>query len=233
MSWFKKWNPAQVGADIELLSLHIPKTAGTSFHRTLQSVYGEERVVRFELIKGEPFLNSSPYDGAGLPKAARVIHGHFTMESIRANFDIKEVPIITWVRNPVDRVISNYYYLAQRLNEIVDEDRNHWHILEKMQKSLHEFAQAEVNRNRMSKFLEGLELRDLFFVGIVENYNQDLEWLAKKLKWTNYQSETDNVSGSKGRFVAETLRSEIEALNQRDMELYKTALQLSEKRSQL
>ena len=233
MSWIKKFTSKKEPSSVALLSLHIPKTAGTSFHRTLQSIYGAEHVARFEWIKGRPFLNSSPYHDQGLPENTKVIHGHFTVPAIRDVFPLGEVPVITWVRNPVDRVISNYYYLSKRLEEIVDEESNHWHILEKMQKTLLEFAHAEVNRNRISKFLEGVELEDLFFVGVVENYNDELQYLAQKLNWSNYQSERDNVSGSKGRFVSDAVRSEIEALNQKDMEVYHRAVKLSEKRSSL
>jgi hypothetical protein len=233
MSWVKKITSKSDSTAIELLSLHIPKTAGTSFHRTLQSVYGDKHVVRFEWIKGQPFMNSEPYAGQGLPAQSKVIHGHYTTKAIRELFPLEEVPVITWVRNPVDRVISNYYYLAKRLEEIVDEESNHWHILEKMQKSLLEFAHAEVNRNRISKFLAGADLEDFFFVGVVENYNEELEYLAQKLNWSNYQSERDNVSGSKSRFVSEAVRDEIQALNQKDMEVYRRALILSEKRSKL
>ena len=233
MSFLKKFKTRDVNAQVELLSLHIPKTAGTSFHRTLESVYGEGGVARFELIKGEPFLNSKRYEGKGLPEGTKAVHGHFTRAAVEKNLELKNIPLITWLRNPVDRVVSNYYYLAKRLDEIVDEENNHWHILEKMQKSLSEFARAEVNRNRMSKFLEGIPLEEIYFVGIVENYDRDLEYLAKKLKWPNYISETDNVSGSKSRFVPDAVRREIQDLNQIDMELYRDALERSEKRLQL
>ncbi len=42
---------------LELISLHIPKTAGTSFRSNLVNVYGKKAVARFDILKGKIWLD--------------------------------------------------------------------------------------------------------------------------------------------------------------------------------
>ncbi|WP_421947534.1 hypothetical protein [Phaeodactylibacter xiamenensis] len=39
---------SKIGNQLELLSFHIPKSAGTSFRNMLRDVYGAEAVLRFD-----------------------------------------------------------------------------------------------------------------------------------------------------------------------------------------
>lgn len=213
----------------ELISIHIPKTAGTSFRNILKSVYGEKNVVRFDIsMRGVVRLNEKPYAEKQLP-SAKVIHGHFSYEAIKSCYGIPEgCPVITWLRDPVQRVASNYYYLESRLIDILQEEKHDLHILEKMQRSLPEFARAEINRNRMSKFLNGVELKNLTFIGIQEQFEIDLPLLAAKLKWPrvpvvlyhNVTSEKEN------RQIPDDLAEEIRSLNAEDVRLYEEAMAL-------
>ena len=93
-----------------LISLHIPKTAGTSFRNILKSVYGENQVVRFDISRmGVVRMNENVYQKSKLPNV-KVIHGHFTFQDLSGSFTLPETyKLITWMRDPVKRVISNYY----------------------------------------------------------------------------------------------------------------------------
>ena len=219
---------------IELISVHIPKTAGTSFRNTLKAVYGEEAVVRLDVdvIGGKEILrvNQAAYTDKTLPKQARVIHGHFCPGELSDRFTLpQEHQIITWLRDPVDRVASNYYYLAKRLAEELDEVGKNLNILSKMQRTLLEYAEDELNRNRISKFLHGTPLEQLAFVGIQEYYTEDLQVLAKLLKWTDFTEFKHNVTASKYEVSPEE-RAEIAALNDLDVKLYDAALKLRQNR---
>lgn len=210
----------------ELISLHIPKTAGTSFRNILKLMYGEDQVVRFDIrMGGLVFLNEEPYLENYLP-AAKVIHGHFSYENLNAGFKIPEnCPIITWLRDPVQRVVSNYYYLEKRLIDILQEEKNQLHILGKMQRSLIEYARADINRNRMSQFLAGIELKDLAFIGIQEQFAADLPMLAARLNWS-YVPEViyDNItSENEMRVLPEAIIEEIRTLNAEDVRLFAEA----------
>jgi len=223
---------AAPASGLELISIHIPKTAGTSFRNTLKGVYGEQGVVRLDigLVRQEVRVNEQRYEQRQLPAPTRVAHGHFSYPLLKKNFDLPEgLPIITWLRDPVERVISNYFYLAKRLAEELEEERKGLNILKKMQRSLLEYAEYEPSQNRMAKFLEGLALEDLLFVGIQEDYDRSLERLAGLLGWEDYPVFHHNLTGEKDRGVTPAERARIRELNQRDVVLYERALALLEK----
>jgi hypothetical protein len=221
MDFFHKKSP-------QLISIHIPKTAGTSFRNILKQVYGEKEVVRFDIsMRGVVRLNEHPYEKNDLPKA-RVLHGHFSYEAIVSKFKLsEEIPLITWVRDPVQRVISNYQYLESRLIDILQEEKHDLHILEKMQRSLIEYARTEINRNRQSKFLKGIRPDQFAFIGITEYFENDLKLMSDKLGW-NQIPETlyHNVTDATPHPVSDAERDEIRSLNADDVSLYNQILEL-------
>jgi len=209
----------------ELISLHIPKTAGTSFRHILKEVYGERAVVRFDIRRGVVELNSEVYESEKLP-SAKVLHGHFIYDEIQTKFDLPQnIKKITWLRHPVHRVISNYYYLESRLKTILNEEDRGVNILKKMQRTLSEYAKDERNRNRQSKFLSGISLNKFDYVGITENFEHDLIEMAKILDWPKIPQTTQkNITPSKKSGITDEIFQEIAELNEDDMKLYSEAL---------
>lgn len=216
---------------IELVSVHIPKTAGTSFRHSLLTEYGKKAVARLDIqLEDEAIkLNQKKIDKPDLPSYIKVLHGHFSPYLLEKHFDLpKEAPIVTWLRDPVERVASNYFYLAKRLREELQEEKKQLNILSKMQRSLLEYAGAEVNQNRMYKFLNGMKLREFDFVGIQEYFSEDLSALARFLKWTSPAEFHHNKTGPYE--LSEAERSQIKSWNNLDVQLYEEALKLREAR---
>lgn len=231
-SIFKKKAPPELTAHLELISIHIPKTAGTSFRNSLAGVYGDEAVVRLDigLVRQEVRIREKIYLEKTLPRGTRVIHGHFSYPLLTRHFEVDpSLPIITWLRDPVSRVVSNYYYLAKRLAEELNEEQRGLNILRKMQRSLLQYAQDEANQNRMSRFLEGLSLEKMHFVGLVEQYDEDLKTLAVRMGWENYPVFYHNQTGKDTSSITDAERDIIRSLNQEDVALYEHALLLREK----
>ncbi len=227
MSIFKR--NTKIKAAVKLVSLHIPKTAGTSFRNILKEVYGEEHVVRFD-IKRHVSIENEPFKGRKLKPEIEVIHGHFPYYKLIELIDLPEgVPVITWLRDPVERVISNYYYLEKILQEELQEEKRDLNILAKMQKTLKEYASTEANRNRISKFLKGTTAEDLFFIGFMDHYAEDLKDLARLLKWKDYPVLKQNVTGQKPEVDEDTMQF-IRQLNEEDYSIYNRALQLRAER---
>jgi len=231
---YQRWRERQQKAELELISIHIPKTAGTSFRNTLKGVYGQEAVVRLDIELEVPVVkvNEEPYDERQVPSWAKVVHGHFTYPLLKQHFDLPErqIPIITWVRDPVERVISNYYYLSKRLAEELDEPSKGLNILIKMERKLMEYARDPLNCNRLTKYLQGVPLEKFHFVGIQDHYSEDLNHLAKILDWQNFNEFIHNRTGKAYDQVSDEQRDEIRALNDEDVRLYERALELREKR---
>lgn len=215
-------------SNTDLISLHIPKTAGTSFRNILKSVYGVNAVGRLDFATtGEVRLNNVVFNKNKLPDL-KVIHGHFVYEELFNKFNfVEKYKIITWVRDPVKRVLSNFYYLESRLKELLDEEKNNLDIISKLQRNLIEYARAEINRNRQSKFLAGSKLEDFDFIGIHEFYDQEIIRLSAVMNWNRvpeilYQNKTTGNIKSHSQEIIE----EIHALNHEDVKLYDEALKI-------
>lgn len=216
-----------------LVSVHIPKTAGTSFRQYLKQQYGKDAVIRLDMTLDQQRIkiNEQPYAKNELPPGIKAIHGHFNPVQLGRQFDFSvHLRHITWLRHPVDRVISNYFYLKKRLAEELDEPGKGLNILSKMQRTLMEYASDEVNRNRQSKFLAGMPLSQFDFVGIQEHYNEDVAAMAKEFRWDPaIEVPKYNVTGGK-RQVSDADREAIAELNAADMALYEEGLRLRQKR---
>ena len=228
LRFFRSDKDQRIKNKIELVSVHIPKTAGTSFRNILKTIYGEEAVVRIDIpSKSKVRVNQEDFKESQLDKHIKVAHGHFSPEKLQHHFKVSpEVPVITWLRDPVERVISNYYYLEKILQGIIKEEERGVNILSKMQCSLVEYASREICRNRMSKFLAGIELEELRFVGIQEYFSEDLQLMGKALGWPDVKELYHNATGKTKREVSEAERAEISRLNEIDIEIYQRALAL-------
>ncbi len=216
----------------ELLSLHIPKTAGTSFRNTLKSAYGDNQVLRVDigLVSDELRVEQKIHADRRLPIGARVLHGHFQVPELYKRLELPDnLPVITWLRNPVDRVVSNYYYLAARLREELNEAEKGINLLEKMQRSLMEYAAYKPHQNRISQFLAGRTLESFLFIGFTETYFEDLTNLAAILQWSDYEPFYQNQTPSKSDDLDMKDLDLIRELNQDDIKLYEQAMNLKEK----
>lgn len=227
-----KSTPGVDNNSIELISLHIPKSAGTSFRNTLKQEYGEREVIRLDINNKPkvPRINEKIYEHSTLPKGTRVIHGHFCPADLHDAFILgDDIPMITWLRDPVERVISNYYYLTEILAKELNEQKKGLNLLSRLQRSLMEYARADRNRNRISKFLRGSTLQDFSFVGIQEFYSEDLSAMSKQFSWTTATEFKYNKTAKKYN-VSEENRAEIAKLNQLDIAIYEEGLALRQKR---
>lgn len=224
----------KISNNIELISIHIPKTAGTSFRNVLKSTYGKKSVVRLDIRSGGKRieLEQKAFKRSKLPSSVKVIHGHFRYKDLIECFDINEdIPLVTWMRDPVDRVISNYYYLSEILAKELQEEKKGLNILAKMQRSLLEYARDEISRNRMYKFLDGMPLDKFKFIGIQEHYDEDLSDLMVVMDFESFPKIHVNATVKKREVSQETLE-EIKALNALDMAMYEEALKLREIRTE-
>jgi len=223
----------KIAGNIELLSMHIPKTAGTSFFLILQQAYGKNGVMRMDYRPAfDRFIvRSKPYNSETLPDEIRVLHGHLNYKIISKYLDLNEnVKIITWIRNPVERVISDYYYMLERLKDSFVVDPLHPNILGRMTKSLLEFAQVNYEQNKISKYLKGMNLNNFYFVGIVESFDEDMKELSKQLHWQEMKAIRQNITRKKPSSVSAEVYEAIKSMNHKDWEIYQLALAMRKKR---
>ena len=211
---------------IDIISIHIGKTAGTAFRHVLAQIYGEENA----FWDYPPFVYQPP---APLPDFIRAIHGHFTSERYINYFS--EAKWIVWLRHPILRLISEYFF-AQMCNDSL----NLLHIeLAEKNLSLLEFAENPLARNLQAKQVMGKELIDFAFVGLQEFYSEDLVELQEQMGWKTIEISIENTNPCPNYYQElqailsdSQIIKRLAALNQDDIELYQEAMSLRASRRQ-
>ncbi len=170
--------------NVELISHHIPKTAGTSFYKTITNAYGSkevmgvyERDVCVSLIREEPIWVSSN---------KKVLHGHFPARP----FQLKQFPNakrIIWIRDPVDRAWSNLrHWMANESGEKYLEfktkyiDGYDFSMAELFDKLVHDrFFHDIVGVYKIA--FKAVKPNDFDFIGRTEKYDEDIARLGELL----------------------------------------------------
>jgi hypothetical protein len=219
-------NNSSLASDVELISVHIPKTAGMTFLYVLYQVYGLDQVLWDHPcgVEYDPTSLTSPQK--------RVIHGHFMTHKYDGFFP--NAIRITWVREPMVRLISHYLHIKNR-----PLDKNnpiHMEVVEK-NLSLLEFAEFPDMQNFMSSYTAGRQLTDYYFVGVQDFFNEDLTALKKTMNWGEFTVTINNnnhdtyYNKKLQEYLADReLINQLKSLNSKDVELYEAALNQRAKR---
>ena len=211
------------------ISLHIPKTAGTSLRKIVSAEYPGERLVTI--------YDLSPDFLAGLKprlKRAHAIYGHYSF-GIHELLGI-EGRCVALLRDPVERVISLFHHKATRDdNEYREAIQQGLTLLELLRsESCHEFNNHQVriisghvglemvhNRYWLEQALTNIE-KEFAFVGTTEQFSETVEQLATGLGWKNVPEVLRLNAGDRSAIyeIDEETRNEIRRYNQLDIELY-------------
>lgn len=230
-----------ISNSIELLSIHIPKTGGSSFQKTLQALYGEDAFQRLDFTvrerDGRPrmlatnrtsqaLLDQLHHRGE-LPAATRVLHGHFHYEDFARFFEVPATcQVVTWLRDPVQRIVSNYHYLLSQFDDQVQHTPLSRQLFKRLVKSLPEFASHPRDTNLYADYLRGRELADYDFVGIIEAYGEELVRLGHVLGKADLPQFEVNKARGKAPALDSAQETALAALNQGNLAVYSRALAL-------
>ena len=195
----------------QIISIHVPKSGGTTFIGILQSIYGDKfRIDRRDI----PHMGG--FRGAYIKGEHDCIHGHFQKKKYESwNYDF-----ITWVRHPVERMISQYY--KQRTQRAGRRDE-HQVKLKTDKLSLIEFA--ELKQNEMTEvYFNNCKPSDFAFIGILEKFNSSLDrfekYLGVKIK---RDFEIKNQTKHK-EVISPNKKKQIEEIMSKDMKFYNAVL---------
>lgn len=207
------------------ISIHVPKTAGTSFLNVLKKNYGSKLKADYLDIMNlnAVILHNVKTSFKYPPKFKKydIITGHFKA----SKYTHLNKPLVAWVRNPVDRAISHYYYW--RSLWLKPNKRNWDDKLSELFESGMDLVQfSEIFSNQMSYFLD-VSIEKFKFIGIVENYNTCLQSFGKIFNINIKQSKKLNV-GTKHK-VDKDIRKHIALNHKNDFELYYKAIDLFSK----
>ena len=218
---------------VELISVHVPKSAGTTFSHILARQYGVGLYMDYghepihpALAKKDPEIwrREQAEKAALLPAPTRVIHGHFWAGKYDQIFPGAKK--ITWLREPVQRLISHYFYFKSH----PDLPHPINHRLHEQNLSLLDFARLPALQNVLTRrWLRDTPLSAFDFVGVQEHFAADLAALQRDLGWNPVEITRENPTlheeYERARADAAAF-AELEELNRADLELYRAALAL-------
>lgn len=201
-----------------IIFLHIPKTAGTSFRvsavehfgrKNILFDYGEDSKTTSAQIKNTYYQNKDISEIQKKCSNKKFLSGHFTLAKYREIFP--ESPVITFFRDPVKRVLSEYVHF-----------KNHFDY----QGTLTEFYQSHRFQNKQHHTLSGARPTDLDFYGLTENYEESLELFNLRYGTSLPLSTLNkgNYRGTKKAIATDEQIEEIKQLNQGDLAIYKCAV---------
>ena len=155
-----------------IVSIHIPKTGGSSFAKVLNEVYADKLWVNYDLQ-----WKSETSRRASIPDDAECLHGHFEFDAFDSAYP--GASKITWLRDPVERTISLYRHIMSR------PDRQNDLIMDIYRKrpTLVEFSGIPWVCNQALNYLGGSRPCDYGFVGFLETFPESLKLCAKLLGW--------------------------------------------------
>lgn len=226
--------------DDVIIYIHIPKTGGSTLHNAIQEHYGSR------------FLSTSCNDLSQQQKESIVLIKEHMPFGIHTLLPQSRYRYMTVLRNPVERVISMYYYM--RSKNCPDPDKRKYFSA----MTLHDYVSnneynyfsdiwhkswtcstynlqtrmlaGDLNRCDLKKAINNL---NSFFqvVGITERFAGTLKVINKNFGWNIRPGRKENITPDKPALkdIPDKILQLIRSKNEMDMELYSHANLLLDK----
>ncbi len=220
---------AEIGRTHLIASIHIPKTAGTSFRFLLQAMFGARALFDYGDLVGydTPETVARRALRTAEMRARRdellrdydIIHGHFIADKYAGLFP--GVRFAAFFRDPYQQAVSNYRYLL-RHPEIDHPGVKAFH---EARISLLEFI--EVVTDVQSRFLGQMAVEDLAMVGLTEQYERSIALFAavsgRRLPLEAVRENVNADRQGEAYPIDAAVRKAIDSHRAADVELYRRA----------
>lgn len=217
-----------------LLFLHIPKTAGTTLHNLLSRQFPRNAQLETNFYKDKNQLERIP---AAEREKIRLVRGHFLF-GLHELFPAGTCEYTTVLREPIDRCISNYYFVRRKREDFKSLGAKpiSASLLELCRSG--EFVFVD---NMQVRFLSGdynapfgslteahyeaaVQHLEKHFpvVGIQENFEAYVLWLSDRyrFRFPYYRQHRVNRTRPAVRQIDEETIAALRACNQLDLRLY-------------
>lgn len=209
-----------------LISVHIPKTGGTSFGQILERQFGPRLLKDYgdrPLSHPAPAriwraLASAPGSGGRL-HGFDAVHGHF----LALKYSMVRGDVVTWLREPAQRVVSRYGHYQR--------DLARGKALRPVSglrpgMSLEEFIEIPRFQDTCAKFLAGFPWSRVRCFGFSEDMEEGLERMRRVLGLElgpSVHALANPDRGDAAYPIEPALQRRIEKLNRRDYRLWRYA----------
>ena len=203
-----------------LISVHIPKTAGSTFHEVLVHHYGW-RLKHIHQKKDFGKLNNGKRYWVNKP-FVKAIHGHIIPHE-HWKQQYKNASLVCWLRDPVDRLISAYYHLKKTQDLLNDPNQQ---AFKEIQPDLLMFAEHRAFKSSTRAYqrvLGNCNPADFAFVGRTDNFTEDLRQFEEVFSLPRFDPPKKNIGFNK-REVDDEVRSKLKTKLAAEYEIYNTFL---------
>jgi hypothetical protein len=225
-----------------LVSVHLPKTAGTSFAVALRAHYGARLLEDYAMVplnraRGAREWGALRAGAAALAAGAtghHAVHGHFLPLKYRIALHGRRTDYVTWLRDPVDRLLSHFHYW-KRTSEAVLPNQPLRYRFVREDWSLERFCLGPELRNVYRQYLWGFPPSRFAFVGITEHYDTELGDMGERMlgnasALTNARARVNPDRPATRYPLSAELHARIRLHHAADVALYAWALGQREKR---
>lgn len=227
-----------------LVFIHIPKTAGSTLHSILPNFYKHHYYVDgLHVIRDlGAFKEISPEE----QNSFDVIRGHFTHELLPL---VNDKITLTYLRDPVDRFLSAYYYLKQATwspyYEVVKEMNHIEDFIEFSKKMGRDNVQTRHLAGDISHMLDSSitptdftidgdklldvakeNLKKIDYVFLTKQFDASLIILKKELGWKKpllYKVQNKTIKRQSVAEIDPAIILKIQDLNKQDVALFEAA----------
>jgi len=229
-----------------IISLHTPKAGGSSFKKVLKkefknSFYADvrDRPINKSFNKRvkdvENFRNKFNFSYKLYYQLFNIkcIHGHFLPYKYSYYLDQSDAIFVTWLRDPLERLASHYYYWFRSYNKKKSSHLHRKVVEEKW--TFDAFVFSTEMKNFYHQFLYKFPIENFNFIGITEYFDEDLnyfsqQYLNKKAGSIPKYNTNPNKNGSYFKNNSD-MKNELMKFHDLDYEIYNYALQKRKKRS--
>lgn len=161
-----------------IISIHIPKTAGSSFRELLKLEFGNRLMLDYGDWAGFDTAEAVAHRAVRASDMRKrrdqllenydVIHGHFIADKYAGLFP--DTSFIAFFRDPFQQAMSNYFYLL-RNPQIQHPAVQAFH---KAKMTLDDYLNWDATRNPQTQLLGSVPINALAMVGLTEEFNRGL-----------------------------------------------------------
>jgi hypothetical protein len=207
-----------------IISVHVPKTGGTTFLEFLFNNYSENIVSEYHNLRS---LKDNKLVTI-IPPKTEILHIHYRADKYDKLYP--KAKLLIWLRNPIDRYLSLYYDFLRR----PDFNNNQCKLLYKNDCDLEYFVK-NIKVDSITDFMGSKNLSDFSFIGITETYNKSIDMFCKMFNIKiprNLELLNKNpkkIIGDKYK-VNPKIKNHLEKVLKEDISLYREARNIFSKR---